>query len=269
MSTATLAPSDSAPSRTVKAPAPIPMSRIVAVELRKMFDTRSGFWLMVGMGVSALIATAAVVLWAPDSSITYDSFGAAVGIPMTLLLPVMAILSVTSEWSQRSGLTTFTLVPHRGRVILAKVVVSVSVGVVSILAALAIGALGNVVGSSLAGVDTVWDISLSQMSTLLLANTLNLMVGFMLGVLLRNSPGAIVGYVVYSFVLPPLSMLLATSQDWWDRASQWLDFNQAQAELYDGGLSPAQWSHLGVSAIVWIVLPLAVGLIMLRRSEVK
>src|SRR5690349_16905787 len=130
MSTAIATPSAPAPPRTRKAPAPIPMSRIVAVELRKMFDTRSGFWLMIGMGVSALLATAAVVLWAPDSSITYDSFGAAIGIPMTLLLPVMAILSVTSEWSQRSGLTTFTLVPRRGRVILAKVVVSVAVGVV-------------------------------------------------------------------------------------------------------------------------------------------
>jgi hypothetical protein len=251
------------------APAPIPMSRIVAVELRKMFDTRSGFWLMVGIGVTAVIATAAVVLWAPDSSITYDSFGAAIGIPMTLLLPVMAILSVTSEWSQRSGLTTFTLVPHRGRVILAKAVVSVAVGLGSILVALAIGALGNVVGSALAGVDTVWDIPFAQVATLLLANALNLMIGFMLGVLIRNSPGAIVGYVVYSFVLPPLSMLLAQSQDWWERAGRWLDFNQAQGALYDNTMTGTAWAHLGVAGLVWLVVPLAVGLVLLRRSEVK
>ena len=44
---------------------------------------------------------------------------------MTVILPIIAILSVTGEWSQRSGLTTFTLVPHRGRVIPAKVVVAV------------------------------------------------------------------------------------------------------------------------------------------------
>ena len=268
MTAATL---DQAPARAASrpAPAPIPMSRIVGVELRKMFDTRSGFWLMVGMGVSALVATAAVVIWAPDSSITYDSFGAAVGVPMTLLLPVMAILAVTSEWSQRSGLTTFTLVPHRGRVIGAKAVVSVAVGVASILVALAIGAVGNLVGSTLAGVDTVWDISLSQVLCLLLANALNLMIGFMLGVLIRNSPGAIVAYVVYNFVLPPLSMLLATSQHWWDRAGQWLDYNRAQAVLYDGGLTGTQWAHLGVAAVIWLVVPLGVGLVLLRRSEVK
>src|SRR3712207_8360666 len=44
----------------------------------------------------------------------------AIGVPMTVILPIIAVLSVTSEWSQRSGLATFTLVPHRGRVLLAK-----------------------------------------------------------------------------------------------------------------------------------------------------
>lgn len=250
-------------------PEPIPTSRLLEVELRKMFDTRSGFWLLAGIGISALIATAAVVLWAPDSAITYETFGSAIGIPMALLLPVMAILSVTSEWSQRSGLTTFTLVPSRGRVLASKAVASVTVGAVSILLALAIGAVGNVAGSAIAGVDTVWDVSAGQVAALLLANVLNLMIGFVLGVLIRNSPGAIVGYVVYSFVLPPLSMLLAASQDWWDRAGQWLDFNRAQAPLYDNAMSSTDWAHLGVAGILWLVVPLTIGLVLLRRSEVK
>src|SRR5687767_1426063 len=172
MSTMTVAP---APARVV--PARIPFGRVLWVELTKMFNTRSGFWLMVGIGVSALLATAAVILWAPDNELTYDNFGAAIGVPMVFLLPVMAILAVTSEWSQRSGLTTFTLVPHRSRVIAAKALVAIGVGAVSILVALAVGALGNVVGSAIAGVDTVWDKSMSQALLLVLANVLNLMIG--------------------------------------------------------------------------------------------
>ena len=201
-----------------------------------MFNTRAGFWLMMSIAASALIATVSVIAFAPDSALTYDNFGAAIGIPMTLLLPVMAILSVTSEWSQRSGLTTFTLVPHRSRV---------------------------------AGVDTVWDISGNQIYSLVLANVLNLLIGFMLGVLIRNSPGAIVGFVVYSFVLPTLSMLLASFQDWWEKAQPWLDFNWAQGQLYDGGMTGSDWAHLGVSGLIWLVVPLAVGLVMVMRSEVK
>jgi ABC-2 type transport system permease protein len=251
------------------APAPIPFSRLMTVELVKMFNTRAGFWLMVSIAASALIATASVIAFAPDSAQTYDSFGAAIGVPMALLLPVMAILSVTSEWSQRSGLTTFTLVPHRGRVIRAKMVVSVVLGAVSFGVALAIGALGNVVGSGIAGVDTVWDISSSQMATLILANVLNLLIGFMLGVLIRNSPGAIVAYVVYSFVLSTLSLVLGNFQQWWEDLRPWLDFNWAQGPLYDGGLTATEWANLGVSGLIWLVVPLIVGLVMVMRSEVK
>jgi ABC-2 type transport system permease protein len=251
------------------APAPIPFTRLLKVETVKMFNTRAGFWLLVGIAASALIATVSVIAFAPDSAQTYDNFGAAIGIPMALLLPVMAILSVTSEWSQRSGLTTFTLVPHRSRVIWAKMVVSIVLGAASFCVALAIGALGNVVGAGIAGVDPVWNISAAQMATLILANVLNLLIGFMLGVLIRNSPGAIVGYVVYSFVLPSLSMLLANFQHWWEKAQPWLDFNWAQGPLYDGGPSASEWAHLGTSGLIWLVVPLAVGLVMVMRSEVK
>ena len=45
------------------------MTRLVGVELRKMFDTRAGFWLMASVGIVAVLATAAVILWAPDEAI--------------------------------------------------------------------------------------------------------------------------------------------------------------------------------------------------------
>jgi len=255
------------PAREV--PARIPFGRVLLVELQKMFDTRSGFWLMIGIAASALIATGAVIAFAPDNQITYDNFGAAVGVPMVFLLPVMAILSVTSEWSQRSGLTTFTLVPNRSRVLAAKAIVGTAVGAVSISVALAIGALGNIVGAGIAGVDPVWDITLSQALTLTFANVLNLLIGFMLGVLIRNSPGAVVGYFVYGFVLPPLTMLLADLNGWWADKQPWLDFNWAQGPLYDGEMAGSDWAHLATSGAIWLVIPLVVGLFLVRRSEVK
>jgi ABC-2 type transport system permease protein len=247
----------------------IPMGRIVGVELRKMFDTRSGFWLMASIAIAATLATGAVILFASDSSITYDSFGAAIGVPMTVLLPVVAILSVTSEWSQRSGLTTFTLVPHRGRIVTAKLAATLIVGVTSMLVALGIGAVGNVLGSTIKGVDTVWDISVNQMLSIILANVLGMLVGFMLGVLIRNSAGAVVGYFVFAFVLPTLSALLAGSQAWFRDLQPWVDFNFAQTQLYDGALTAAEWAHLGVTSAIWVLVPLLVGIRLVLRSEVK
>ena len=216
-----------------------------------------------------MLATGAVILWAPDSELTYDTFAAAIGFPMAVILPMVAILSVTAEWSQRSGLTTFTLVPHRGRTILAKGIVAVSVAVGSMVLAFTIGALGNLAGAAIAGVDTVWDITAAHMLLIVLGNVLGLMVGFMLGVVMRNSAGAIVGYFVYSFVLPTLSMLLADGQQWFRDLQPWVDFNFAQGQLFDGSMTGEQWANLGVSGAIWLVAPLAVGLAMLMRSEVK
>ncbi|HEY1135696.1 MAG TPA: ABC transporter permease [Nocardioides sp.] len=244
-------------------------ARLVTVEARKTFDTRAGLWLCVSIVVLALLATAAVVLFAPEETLTSEQFASAIGVPMAIVLPVLAILSITSEWSQRSGLTTFTMVPSRGRVIAAKAVVSLVVGVVSMVVALGVGALGTIVGSAIAGIDAVWNVSASEFSSIIIANLLGMAVGFMLGVVLRSSPAAIVGYFVFSFVVPTLSMTLAAFQDWWVDLQPWLDFSYAQTALFEGWPSGEEWAHLGVASLPWLVLPLALGLWTIRRSEVK
>jgi hypothetical protein len=48
-----------------------------------------------------------------------------------------------------------------------------------------------------------------------------------------------------------------------------VDFNFAQSRLFDVGMTSQDWAQLGVSSILWLVLPLAVGLALLMRSEVK
>ena len=257
------------PVRTRTAHHGIPLSRIITTELRKMFDTRSGFWLMASIGILALLATAAVILFARNDEMTYSSFTAAIGIPMTLVLPIIAILSVTGEWSQRSGLTTFTLVPHRGRVITAKAIACVGVAVVTIPLAFGIGALGNVVGTAIAGVDPVWDVTFTNLLNLVLVNVLGLLVGFMLGVVIRSSAGALVAYFIYQFLLPTLALLLAVSQDWFRDLQPWVDFDFAQGPLFDGALTAQQWTQLGVTGVVWLVIPLTVGLWFVLRAEVK
>jgi hypothetical protein len=254
---------------TKRATPRVALSRVVSVELQKMFDTRAGFWLMASIVIAAVTATGAVIAFAPDDELTFVSFASAIGFPMAVILPMIAILSVTSEWSQRSGLTTFTMIPHRGRVIWAKAIATVTVGVVSMLIAFAVGALGNLVGTAITGTDRVWDAGPSDLMYIVLGNVLGLLVGFMLGVLIRNSPGAIVAYFVYSLLLPTLSAVLAANQEWFAKLQPWVDFNYAQGAVFDGGLSAEQWANLATSGMLWLVAPLAIGLTLLMRSEVK
>jgi ABC-2 type transport system permease protein len=247
----------------------IPLTRLIAVELRKMFDTRSGFWLMASIVITSVLATAALIVFAPDDELTFDNFAAAIGAPMTVILPIIGILAVTSEWSQRSGLTTFTLVPHRGRVMGAKFIAAVAVGIVAMFIALVVGTLGTLVGSAITGLDPVWNSSVADFLYIVLGSVLGMMFGFMLGVVIRNSAGAIVAYFVYTLVLPPLLGLLAMNQQWFADLQPWVDYSFAQMPLFEGGLSGEQWQQLAVSGTLWFLIPLAVGLVVVRRAEVK
>ncbi|HEX5919017.1 MAG TPA: ABC transporter permease subunit [Nocardioides sp.] len=249
--------------------APIPLGRVVRVELRKMFDTRSGFWLMASLVIVGVLATIGTILFAPDDQLTHNTFAAAIGLPMTIVLPIIAILAITGEWSQRTGLTTFTLVPDRRRVLLAKTVSSVVVGIAAMLVALVVGVVGNVVGTAITGTDLVWDLSVAQFGTIVLGSLLCLLTGTMLGMLLRSSPAALVTYFVMTLVLPTLFGILATSQPDFVDIQPWVDAELARSFLFEGPPQGEQWAQVAATAGLWLVLPALLGLRGVLRSEVK
>jgi ABC-2 type transport system permease protein len=250
---------------------PIPLTRITGVELRKMFDTRSGFWLIASIAITSALAAGGVILWAPDGNLTYSTFATAIRFPVVIILPLIAILAVTSEWSQRTGLTTFTLVPHRSRIITAKAISSVAVAIAAMVLAFAVGALGNLLGAAVRGSTLVWDVSVTQCLYYVLGMVLSLLVGFMLGVLIRASTGALVAYFILTFLVPTVFGLLAESQQWFHDLQPWVDIQFAQAGLFvfDQALSGQEWAHIAVTGVTWLLLPLLVGLGLVMRAEVK
>jgi ABC-2 type transport system permease protein len=100
---------------------------------------------------------------------------------------------------------------------------------------------------------------------------LSLLVGFMLGVLIRTSTGAIVAYFILTFLLPTMLGLLATSAQWFHDLQPWVDFQFAQSGLFvfDKSLTGEQWANIGVSGLIWLVIPLLLGLRLVMRAEVK
>ncbi len=273
MTTQTLSPSAAAsPGQTPPQPrrlAHIPLRRIVAVELRKSFDTRAGLWLLASVGILSLLTTGAVIAFSPDDDFSYSTFTTTIAFPMSVILPIIAALAVTAEWTQRSGLTTFTIVPHRGRIMQAKAVALVAVAVPATAVAFVVGAGGNVVASWISGQGAVWDQQLVAVPYLLLSLALSLAMGLACGTLIRNSAGAIVAFFVFSFVFPPLLGLLAVTQDWFRDVQPWVDLDYQLAALLKGAFDSEQWLQLVVSAGLWLVLPLVAGLWTLLRSEVK
>ena len=96
-------------------PGPIPFVRLVRVEWAKATDTRSARWLLALVALST-IAMMLVPVVAPTTFEQTDAgYLRVAALGLTILLPVVAILLLTGEWSQRSVFTTFGCgsVPNR------------------------------------------------------------------------------------------------------------------------------------------------------------
>jgi ABC-type transport system involved in multi-copper enzyme maturation permease subunit len=217
----------------------------------------------------ALIATGATMIFGHRETLRYSEFAKAVGIPTTVILPILGALAVSSEWGQRTALTTFTLVPSRARVVTAKLIVVIAVGLASLAAVFVAAALGNLVNAAIAGISPQWNMSMSQILQIVLADGIGMLMGFMLGAMFRNSAAAVVGYFVYELVLPGVSQALAGAQPWWQHNAGWFDLRSASIPLYDSGITAHQWAQLGVSTVIWLVIPLAIAVRLVLRSEVK
>src|SRR5690625_5746315 len=81
----------------------VPLVRLVKVEIRKMLDTRAGFWLAMSMVILSALITIGVLVVGDLPDLTFGNFFGLMNIPLSLLLPVLAILLVTSEWKDRKS----------------------------------------------------------------------------------------------------------------------------------------------------------------------
>jgi ABC-type transport system involved in multi-copper enzyme maturation permease subunit len=244
------------------------MSRLIAVELRKLVNTRAGLWLVLSIGLVSLLIMTAMLIWADDSDLVFGNIFGLMNIPTGFLLPVLAILLVTSEWGQRTGLVTFTLEPRRSRVVVAKLATALVAAVGAMLVALAFGALGNLLAGIFHDAPAGdWHMTLAGLSNSVMLQFFALLMGFAFGMLIRNSAAAIVLY----FVIPTIWSILAQVIPWvHDHLQKWADFSFAQQPFQSGEWASGQeWAHLATSGTIWLVLPLVFGIWRLLRSEVK
>lgn len=243
----------------------VPFGRLLANELRKLTDTRAGRWLLFAVLVTTPLVIAVMLITAEPADLTYDRFVDFATTPQKVLLPVLGILTVTSEWSQRTGLVTFVLEPTRRRVLLAKVGATLLLGLLVMTVTLASAAIGNVLGTAWRGGAGSWHFGLTGYRDIAIVLLSALAQGLAFGMLLLVSAAAIVAY----FVLPTLSGVLFGAVPALEDEGPWFDINQAQGALYDHAMTGRQWAQLLLATSLWIVLPAAVGVIRVLRGEVR
>lgn len=246
----------------------VPFSRLVRVELRKTYDTRAGFWLLLTLAGLTLVGTLLFMIFTDDHSelsmLNFVGFGSFL---QALLLPVLGILTVTSEWSQRTGLVTFTLEPSRGRSLAAKFTAVVVLGLLAVVVLLAFAAVFTAISGALWSDGGAWDLGGYFLLQLLVQQMMYLLSGLALGMILLNSAAAI----VISFMLPTVFSILVNVISWLKDAAPWLDKNTALQDFLvkDATVNGTDWAHVAVSSLWWVWVPLLLGAYRVIRSEVK
>jgi ABC-2 type transport system permease protein len=237
------------------------LGRLVAVELRKMVDTRAGFWMQVA---TVAITVLVVIVRSVVGDAADHTFAAMLDVavkPAAVLLPIAGILLVTSEWSQRTGMITFALVPVRSHVLGAKLIASLVLAIGMLAMAVAVTAAGALVASP--DVDGAW----SDVTPLIAQSAVYLGGGMLTGVafgmvLLASAPA-----IVALFVLPIAWTAVATLSFFAD-AAPWLDTRLALGPMPQEVMSPTQWAHAATALALWMLLPLVIGTWRITRREV-
>ncbi|GAB3484839.1 ABC transporter permease [Flexivirga lutea] len=184
------------------------MATALRTELRKLATTR--LWWILGMGAVAVAVLVTVLTVAGSEASEHpplDIFtGALIGGVQTayMITAIVGITAVTGEYRHHTATASYLAIPHRGRLISAKLIVLtgyglfvgvVVVGVCSAIAAPWLSARGLLGGSLTAG----------GVTRAVVGGTLSIAVmtavGVAVGALLRNQIAAVAALLIYLFAI--------------------------------------------------------------------
>jgi ABC-2 type transport system permease protein len=247
------------------------VERAEFTKFRSVASTGWSLLAAVAMIVGFGVLYAMVRVSRPPADLTaFDSTGAALsGVQLAqIAVGVLGVLTITGEYATGLIRTTFTAVPRRTRVLIAKAAVVAA-------ATFALG-LPGVFAAFLIGQRILapqhMDASLGQPGVLravigsALYLTLVALLGLGLGVLLRSTAGAVSAVFGLLFAPQMVVGLLPTSVA--DDVTRYLPGPAGQAVTFDGHdpLSLAPWTGLAVFALYTVVV-LALGAWRMRRAD--
>ncbi|MBJ7354901.1 MAG: hypothetical protein JHC98_08755 [Thermoleophilaceae bacterium] len=236
-------------------------AQLVRIELRKSIDTRAGFWLLAATALLTILAAVARAVSGEDAQHAIRPVLEAALIPTNVLLPVVGILLITSEWSQRTALSTFVQVPNRMRVLAAKCAAGVALGfgfyaIAVVMSVLAVAAFGS-------NVSDQWVFGTELATQFTAYVILGMLMGLALGAAMLASAPAIVTY----FAAPAAVVVLA-SFNALEPVLKWIDPSSMAQPMTEAVMSSEEVAQVLTSAAVWIALPMVIGLWRIGRADI-
>jgi ABC-2 type transport system permease protein len=206
---------------------------LIAVERIKLFSTRSPWWCMIvaavlSIGLAALATGFQTGVDEANTTPFMTQFGVQLG---QMVMMVMAALAVTTEYRFNTIKTSFQAVPQRAAVLLNKtLVVAVLAAVVGLVASFGSWFIGSLLaGSADMAIDTgaEWRLLLGNG----LVYAISAVFAVAVGILLRQSAGAIAILIIWPLLLESLVSLIPRVGD---DLNRWAPFTNAGYFLNKG-----------------------------------
>jgi ABC-2 type transport system permease protein len=189
------------------------MTALVRAEWTKLFTTR--VWIGLLLGACVMVAGFAIFFTAfagnPEAGLPdvgtplYEELALSTAANANILFLILGIIGMTQEYRHRTATPTFLTTPRRGRVVTAKIVAYALAGALFAVVVVAVNYVTVAIHAGIRGAAP--ELNGDNLVTLLssaVALTIYAVLGVGLGALLRNQVGAIVGGLVYLFVIEPI-----------------------------------------------------------------
>jgi ABC-type transport system involved in multi-copper enzyme maturation permease subunit len=187
------------------------MGRLVVAEWTKLVTTKVWIGLLLGACVFGGGFAALFTGLAGDDGLPavgtpqYEELVLSVAANGTVFALILGIIGMTQEYRHRTATPTFLASPHRWRVVAAKLVAYAVAAVgFAVVVCLVTALVAHVYASARgAGLSVIRD-NVLVLSRAGLAIVIYAVIGVGLGALVRNQVGAIVGALVFLYVVEPL-----------------------------------------------------------------
>ncbi|PRA10495.1 ABC transporter [Arthrobacter sp. MYb211] len=247
-----------------------PLLRATGAEATKFFGLRA----LVGLYASGILATIALgwLLGASAKASGDNGFDTAMPAPLLvfatlqfsqLFFAAVAALHITNEYSSGSIYTTLQSVPRRSVMLGAKALLLAGLGFLAGVAMIGLGTIPAALSAGQYGAFTFSDLVSACLGAGAYLALLSLMV-LGLGLLCRNSAGAIVSAIMLVIGLPQILQLIPF--EWVQTLAQYLPTNAATF-MATGATEPYGPPAALLVLIGWTVVLLGAGYIALKRRD--
>jgi ABC-type transport system involved in multi-copper enzyme maturation permease subunit len=253
------------------------MIRLVRAEWTKLFTTR--VWLGLTLGACVMVAGFAALLTGfagatqngqpgipPVGDPTFEKLAFATSTNATVLFLILGIIGMTQEYRHRTATPTFLAEPRRWHVVVAKLLAYALVAVPFAIAVLAVDVLVVMVYAGARGATPSLDgDNLQVLLSSGIALVIYALIGVGIGALLKNQVGAIVGGLVYLFVVEPVIRSIPATSG----AYKWMPGGglEAMTATFQGPDLLGAWEG-GLLLVGYGLLAALVGTLLAVRRDV-